>query len=301
MIPSHPWNSPRGSDLSSSCPPVADSMAREWTGYGTPEIKDSALARWTLLTSPGSNVPRRIRAQAHSCLARGWHDRAMDDPECWNIDSVYRAGSNANEAVSLGLTSPAALMAGYQIERIGFRRPETNRFTEFSTDRFEQLTELWEAVDKRTEEVNKERSKQDAKVAKAPLQYVCAAKDCGIQATKKSGLLRCAGKCPVPFKPSYCSKECQKIVCCPTFLLSISAQCLSLRRIGNGTNHSAKQTLRRRAFILSTQVARFLTIPSDGRTYRTTSALTRSKDGPQVTASTWPCERGRPSGFPPIH
>lgn len=66
----------------------------------------------------------------------------------------------------------------------------------------------------RTEEMNRASAKRDSKVARTPLKYVCAAEDCGIQATKKSGLLRCAGKCPVVFKPSYCSKECQKMVCC---------------------------------------------------------------------------------------
>ena len=111
-------------------PALADSAAREWTGYDTLQIKDSALARWSLLTSDGSNAPRRARAQGHSCLAQGWHDRAIEDPECWNIDALYRAGSNANEAVSLGLTSRTALMIDYQIERVGFRRPETNRFPE---------------------------------------------------------------------------------------------------------------------------------------------------------------------------
>jgi len=66
----------------------------------------------------------------------------------------------------------------------------------------------------RTAEMNRAKAKREAKVSKAPLKYACSAEDCGIQATKKSGLLRCAGKCPVVFKPSYCSKECQKMVCC---------------------------------------------------------------------------------------
>jgi hypothetical protein len=80
------------------------------------------------------------------------------------------------------------------------------------TDRFEQLAELWGAIDARTEEMNRASAKKDAKISRAPLKYVCSADDCGIQATKKSGLLRCAGKCPVVFKPCYCSKECQKTV-----------------------------------------------------------------------------------------
>ena len=162
--------------------------------------------------SSSQNVPRRIKARAHSCLAAGWFERATEDHKRWNIDSLYRAGSNANETILLGLISPGALRAGFSIESQGFRRQEDNRFPGLNTDRFERLTELWEAIDMRKEEVNKASAKRDAKVCRAPLKYVCSAEDCGIQATKKSGLLRCAGKCPVVFKPSYCSKECQKMV-----------------------------------------------------------------------------------------
>lgn len=112
------------------------------------------------------------------------------------------------------------LKIGFSIERQGFRRPEDNRFAELSTERFERLTELWEAIDSRTAEIERASAKKDAK---APLKYACSAERCGIQATKKLGLLRCAGKCPVVFKPSYCSKECQKVVRCRSFapILSI--------------------------------------------------------------------------------
>lgn len=165
-------------------------------------------------SAPNVPVPRRTKARAHSCLAAGWFERATEDHKRWNIDSLYRAGSNANEAISLGLVSPGALRAGFSIESQGFRRPEDNRFPGLSTDRFELLAELWEAIDIRKEEVNKASTKKDAKVSRAPLKYVCSAEDCGIQATKKSGLLRCGGKCPVVFKPSYCSEGCQRVVCC---------------------------------------------------------------------------------------
>jgi len=197
--------------------------------------RDSALVKWTFLTSAALNVPRRIRAQAHSCLATGWFDRAVEEPESLNIDSFYRAGSNANETVSLGLISPGALRAGFSIEKQGFRRPEDNRFPGLDTDRFERLAELWEAIDMRMAEVNKVTAKRDAKVSKTPLQYVCAAGDCGIQATKKSGLLQCGGKCPTPFKPSYCSKECQRMVWGFSPALDFQIQSCLPRRIGNGT------------------------------------------------------------------
>ena len=162
-----------------------------------------------------STVSRRIRARAHSCLAAGWFERATEDNKRWNIDSLYRAGSNGNEAISLGLFSLGALRAGSSIESQGFRRPQDNRFPGLDTDRFERLEQLWEAIDMRKEEVKRASAKKDAKASRAPLKYVCSTGDCGIQATKTWGLLRCAGKCPVVFKPSYCSKECQSMVCPP--------------------------------------------------------------------------------------
>lgn len=215
-----------------------------------PENRDSAIERWTFLASSAPDVPRRIKAQAHSCLATGWFDRAIEDPEHLNIDSLYRAGSNAGEAISLGLTSPGALRAGFSIESQGFRRPGDNRFPGLSTDRFQRLTELWEAIDERTAEIDKASAKGDGKV-KAPLKYACSAEDCGIQATKKLGLLRCAGKCPVVFKPSYCSKECQKIVCRFPPALSLPIQSCLPRRTGNGTNRFVKPTPQSQACSLS--------------------------------------------------
>jgi len=235
--------------------------------------------------SSALNVPRRIKAQAHSCLAAGWFDRAIEDPERWNIDSLYRAGSNANEAISLGLLSPAALRAGFSIESQGFRRPEDNRFPGLSTDRFEQLTELWEAIDMRTAEVNKAKAKRDAKVSKAPLKYACSAEDCGIQATKKSGLLRCAGKCPVVFKPSYCSKECQKMVRRFFPPLDLHIQSCLPRRTGNGTSHFVKPMLQSQACFPLMPTTTPQKISCSGRPYLRAWTLTSSKDEPRGTVS----------------
>ena len=134
-----------------------------------------------------------------------------------NISYLYDAGTSANEAAALGLVSPVVLMVASKIESEGFRRPEDNKFPEHSTDRFERLTDLWEALDARTAEMAEEDSKREAKVSKDPLRYFCAAEDCGIVPTKKSTLQRCGGGCPPAFKPSYCSKYCQIAV---RFLLS---------------------------------------------------------------------------------
>ena len=130
-----------------------------------------------------------------------------------NINFLYDAGKYANESVALGLISPATLMVAARIEDIGFRRPEDNKkFPEHSTERFGQLTDLWEAFDVRKAEMAEENLRREAKVSKDPLSYSCAAEDCGIVATKKSTLWRCGGGCPLGFKPSYCSKYCQKAV-----------------------------------------------------------------------------------------
>ena len=255
--------------------------------------------KWTFLTSVAPNVPRRIKAQAHSCLAIGWFDLAVEDPERWNIDSLYRAGSNANEAVSLGLISPGALRAGFSIEKQGFRRPEENRFPEVDTDRFEGLAELWEATDMRLAEVNKVTAKRDAKVSKTPLQYVCAAEDCGIQATKKSGLLRCGGKCPMPFKPSYCSKECQKMVCRFSPALDFPIQSCPSRRTGNDTNHFVKPTPRSQACFLSIPATKLPRVARSGRVCRKARSLTRSRDGPPGISSTCLRDTGAPCDSPP--
>ncbi|KAJ7729106.1 hypothetical protein DFH07DRAFT_756952, partial [Mycena maculata] len=69
---------------------------------------------------------------------------------------------------------------------------------------------LWLEYDKREAEMATEERKRLAKIAKAPNAYRCATEGCDIEATNKRTLLRCSGKCPGEYKPSYCSKECQK-------------------------------------------------------------------------------------------
>jgi hypothetical protein len=158
-------------------------------------------------------VPLPLKARAYSLLARCLLELAQEKaPKTLDIKHLLDAGISANSAVSLGLISPAALRVAERIEEAGFRRPEDNKFPEHSTEEFEQLTDLWEAFDARKAELAEEYSKRATKVSKDPLSYFCALDDCGIIATKKSTLWRCGGGCPLAFKPSYCSKYCQKAV-----------------------------------------------------------------------------------------
>ena len=168
---------------------------------------------WTTLASFRNDVPLSLKARAYSSLAKAWLDLAQENsPNTMDIGHLYNAGHCVNEAAALGLISPAALMVASRIESTGFRRPEDNKFPEHGTERFEQLTDLWETLDARKAEMAEEKSKRDAKVSKDPLSYFCAADDCGIVVTKKRTLLRCSGWRPPAFKPHYCSKDCQRAV-----------------------------------------------------------------------------------------
>ena len=191
-------------------------LRRHWTGYGVPiRNPTEAVAGWMYIAIFKQGVPLPLRARAFSSLASAWLDLANENaPRTLHIDRLYDAGNCANQAVALGLISPATLWVAARIQTVGFRRPQDNQFPEYSTERFERLTDLWEAFDARTAEMAEEDSKREAKVSKDPLGYFCAAEDCGIVATKKSTLKRCGGGCPRAFKPSYCSKYCQTAVSC---------------------------------------------------------------------------------------
>ncbi|CAL1699048.1 unnamed protein product [Somion occarium] len=184
---------------------------RKWTGCGTTEDREAAERWWIRILravdDPECSVPRKVRVHAASCLAASqWEKRIVDDGDTWNVDCVSRAAFFANEAISYGFTSPSTLYVGAGIRRL----LNTPRIPGVDYNRFDEFSFSFEAIAKRDEEVVEIASRREAKVSKAPNAYHCATPGCGIEATKKSGLLRCAGKCPAELKPSYCSKECQR-------------------------------------------------------------------------------------------
>lgn len=187
-----------------------------YTGCGASKDVLGALELLLTLVNPdkiaASKTPRPIKARALSLQGRVHFDSRFEKKDAINIDNMYRAAVCANAAAALGFVSPDVLQVAQHVENIGFRRPEDNKFKEHSTERFEKLTDLWEAWDRRKAMVQREEGKQAAKVEKQPNMYTCAAEHCGIESTSKSGLSACGGKCPPIAKPSYCSKECQKKV-----------------------------------------------------------------------------------------
>jgi len=84
------------------------------------------------------------------------------------------------------------------------------------------------AMNERTKQVESGRKKMQQKRMKKPNRYRCAAVGCGVEADARKMLSQCqffllfifnweldtqigAGKCDLDKKPSYCSKECQKV------------------------------------------------------------------------------------------
>ena len=159
------------------------------------------------------DIPSSLKARAYSSLAKGWLDlvrgKSLTSPD---IDRLYCAGKIANEAVSLGLISDAALVVAEAIEFAGFRPLGDDKHPVGSTERFGELTDLWKALDARNAELAEKKLKREVKLSKDPMGYFCAAKDCGITVTNKSTLRKCGGWCPQALKPAYCSKDCHKAV-----------------------------------------------------------------------------------------
>jgi len=232
------------------------------------------------LASTQEGIPHSLKARAYSSLAKALFDLALENsPKQMDITFLYKAGQSANEAIALGLISPATLMVASKIEATGFRRPEDNKFPEHSTERFEQLTDLWEALDARKAEMAEEKSKRDAKVSKDPLSYFCAAEDCGIVVTKKRTLRKCSGKCPLAFKPHYCSEDCQRVVRLPSHIPGNGTYFPC--RIGNITNGSANWTLQNRALIkVMVPVRPLLSGDRIPRRTRATKGSNRAQSGP---------------------
>lgn len=190
------------------------------------------------------DTPRFVRVRALSLRAHIEFERRItqDNPDYWNIDALYRAAKYADEACALGFVSSGVLDIGITIERAGFRRQEDCRFPQWSTERFERLTDLWRVVDRRKAEIQRKESKRQGKLKKDPNAYICAARGCGVEATHKAGLQRCSGKCRKEGKPAYCSKECQKKVsirAMPFHCIIIEA---AFVRIGSVTSNFAATT-----------------------------------------------------------
>ncbi|KAI0796352.1 hypothetical protein BC629DRAFT_1439390 [Irpex lacteus] len=207
----------RASALAGNMDDCLEMGLRTYAGVeGTAGTANDAIFWWTkaagahstnALSSVKADIPRGVEARAWSCLTHAYKELAKEnDGTTCNVDRMYRAASCAERACSLGFMSPIICGLANEIKRLNkeFPSPRDPKLS-FDAPRFRELTYLWEAH-QRIEEDNKA---WEAKAAKRP-EYSCAEPGCGTRATRKSGLKKCAGKCPLESKPSYCSKECQR-------------------------------------------------------------------------------------------
>ena len=80
------------------------------------------------------------------------------------------------------------------------------------TEPFDKFKEIWHQYNQYIAWQDAREKARADKVAKAPNKYRCAAEGCGIQATHRSALRKCGGRCPPERKPHYCSWACQERV-----------------------------------------------------------------------------------------
>lgn len=162
----------------------------------------------------------QLTAKAHICKAI-----TLVDVQAWQQGiyapterQAFAAGYHYNEAAKLGFGKCPALL--YFVQALAPQRQQLKSMQYWSA--------MWAVYEARNEEMDAESRKAAEKLAKKPNRYVCAAEDCGIAANTGKVLLRCkficnihmhcsyempgAGKCSDEYKPSYCSKDCQKKV-----------------------------------------------------------------------------------------
>ncbi|RPD76923.1 hypothetical protein L226DRAFT_551798 [Lentinus tigrinus ALCF2SS1-7] len=195
-----------------------------------------ALYVWEMITDPEhdtavppAHITRSLLARAYSCLAHAYFElhqyayegRAVErdltlpvyyplptsrpNPTLAN-DLLYLSALYADAAAKQGLVSPVVLYTASWILRLGKRDGVDPK----RSARYGGLTDLWRAEEVRTKEYEEEQRKKAAKVAKAPNAYHCAAPGCGVAGNQKKAMMKCGGRCPIAWKPHYCSKECQK-------------------------------------------------------------------------------------------
>lgn len=177
---------------------------RMYTSCKTPRDRPGAITLWTSIMDA---TPRASQTQQHAitaaCLSHAYFESSYTPgDDAFEYDPLSSAGVYAQISIELGLNCPKVLSIAQALAKTDLRTHRTFRY----------FTGIWGLLDKRNSEIKAEEDKRNTKVTKTPLAYRCAADGCGIEGKNKTALRRCSGKCPAEFKPSYCSKECQKRV-----------------------------------------------------------------------------------------
>ncbi|KAJ7722569.1 hypothetical protein DFH07DRAFT_759938 [Mycena maculata] len=200
-------------------------------GCSAPDVQCALIMLDTIIDfdheDPAVNVSNELLAKALSCIVFALYQAAIQSGntitseerassysvclrETRNVrladDNLYAAAIHADAAIYRGLVASTAL----RITSLLSRSAAQYNIDVHNSPRYRIFRHLWHEMDTRDEEMVAEERKRLGKIAKAPNAYRCAAEGCGVEGSSKTALLHYAGKCPGEFKPSYCSKECQK-------------------------------------------------------------------------------------------
>ncbi|KAG5721443.1 hypothetical protein E4T56_gene13187 [Termitomyces sp. T112] len=175
-----------------------DYALRVSAGYaGKPDRE--VFRRYLVVVITSDTASDLDKARAHGLLIE-WHT-AVSASEI-RARYVHAAAHHANESVRLAGKSFSAVL--------WFASQTLEPLSKQTADLCVQYKGVWDAYEKRTEEISRDTAQAEKKRAKKSNRYVCAAVNCLIQADKGKLLSQCAGKCDLDKKPSYCSKECQR-------------------------------------------------------------------------------------------
>ena len=147
---------------------------------------------------PATAAPQNALARAYSLLGYIEYELTLINPNASSARlRLCFAAKHINEALKLGLVSPAALTVAMAVENAMLRDdPDVA-----------PLKYLWEMKREPNEELAQVRKQRAQRIRARPSAYVCAAEGCGITAAADQvrGLLSCSGKCAMEGKPSYCN------------------------------------------------------------------------------------------------
>lgn len=178
------------------CPPETD---EDHADFQLPEIR---------------NLTPRLRLQGLACYAhmKFWADERTPQSYAHLVESdspMWDACFAADICVGLGFVPPITLRIA------GWMATTKARFAVDArgAGKFKELHYLWSTHASYLSRLQLKEDSRLRKVAKAPNLYRCANDGCEIQATNRSALRRCGGRCPLERKPHYCSESCQRQVC----------------------------------------------------------------------------------------
>ncbi|GJE99800.1 zinc finger MYND domain-containing protein [Phanerochaete sordida] len=168
-----------------------------------------------------------LRGRACSLLAHAYLRLAnyKENPadELPLIKHFVTAAHYANKAAKLGFWSLAMFLVGKTLTEGGYRRssqdalaePRDGQSLEDSLRWVAGFAPFWDGFDRR------QRGFMRRATLKPEDERIACTAGCGIVASRRSAMKKCAGRCPPHLKPVYCSRSCQqldwrrhKAVCC---------------------------------------------------------------------------------------